>query len=508
MRTIRARSKERRNRVSARVGSLALLTLLWAPAPAASQLGPDGSPITTSNYSVDLTRGVVVSSSRVVGLSGAATSLAQGVEGGLQNPAAVAYRGPQWPDWYDYWLAFGVTYPFQAGDFYNSGRILQDTRKVADDTTFFLIPGAYFQMWNLGIGLTIDSQFIKLTGVRNPVTMRQETLRLRFTTFHIQAGYGFWDGQLVIGAGLRILRQRAFLSERAVSHGDTHQTLGLGAEIGVMLRPHHKPWSLGGALFPKTSTGINTSGNGTPAPDGDILIGDFYLPRATTIPTTGSIGFSYQFGPRPTNPPWVSAESLAADELERLERRKRAAKEAEVEEIAAVRARGGPDLELCVQAVQQRYARKYAKIKQSRKEMKKLAWDMLRKRYRWEWPRRYYLLTADLWFNGRVENGVGVESLLFQTVQRSGEKVTASPRLGFETEVWPTRMKIRGGTYLEPTRFAASSLRVHGTLGFDINVLKWNVFGLWPDDYRWQVTFALDVARAYGAFSFGIGGWY
>jgi hypothetical protein len=478
------------------------------PATAAGQLGPDGSPITTSNYSVDLTRGVVISTSRVVGLSGAATSLAQGVEGGLQNPAAVAYRGPQWPDWYDYWLAFGMTYPFQSGDFYNSGRVVGGTRSVSDDTTFFLIPGAYWQMWNLGIGLTIDSQFIKLQGVQNPVTMQQETLRLRFTTFHIQAGYGFWDGQLIIGAGLRILRQRAFLSERAVSNGDTHQSLGLGAEVGVMLRPHHRRWSLGGALFPEISTGIRTRGNGTPAPNGDILIGDFYLPRSTKIPTTGSIGFSYQFGPRPTNPPWVSAESLAADELDRLERRKRAAKEDEKEEIAAVRARGGPDVELCVQAVEQRYARKYAKIKQSRKEMKKLAWDMLRRQYRRGWPRRYYLLTADLWFNGRVDNGVGVESLLFQTVQRSGQKVTVSPRLGFETEVWPKRMKIRAGSYVEPSRFAESSARVHGTLGFDINVLKWNVFGLWPDDYRWQIQVALDLARSYGGFSFGIGGWY
>ncbi len=477
-------------------------------AGAEAQLGPDGSPITTSNYSVDLTRGVVISTSRVTGLSGAATSLAQGVEGGLQNPAAVAYRGPQWPDWYDYWLAFGVTYPFQSGDFYNSGRILGDTGNVLDDTTFFLIPGAYWQMWNLGIGLTIDAQFIRLEGVRDPITMQQTTLRLRFTTFHIQGGYGFWDGQLIIGAGLRILRQRAFLSDSVISNGDVHQTLGLGAEVGVMLRPHHKPWSLGGALYPEISTGIRTRGNGMPTPDGDIVLGDFYLPRSTKIPTTGSVGFSYQFGPRPTNPPWVSAEKLAADDLERLKRRKRAAKEAEEEELAAVRARGGPDVDLCLQAVQQRYARRYAQIKQSRKETKKLAWDMLRKRYRSGWPRRYYLLTADLWFNGRVDNGVGVESLLFQTVQRSGEKITVSPRLGFETEVWPKRMKIRAGSYLEPSRFAESKARVHGTLGFDINVLKWNVFGLWPDDYRWQIQVALDLARSYGAFSFGIGGWY
>ena len=508
MGTIRVRSKVRRSRVSARAGSVTLLALLCAPAPVAGQLGPDGGPITTSNYTVDLSRGVVISTSRVIGLSGAATSLAQGVEGGLQNPAAVAYRGPQWPDWYDYWLAFGVTYPFKAGDFYNSGRVVGDSAELGEDSLIFLIPGVYWQMWNLGIGLTIDAQFVELKGVRNPVTMQEDTLRFRFVTFHIQAGYGFLDGQLIIGAGLRILRQRTLVSAQPLSGGDVYQTLGLGAEVGVMFRPHHERWSLGASLFPDISTGLRSRGDVTPTPDGDIVVGDFYLPRATEVPMTGSVGFSYQFGPRPTNPPWISARMLAEGELARFDQRKQAAEEAEKEELAEVQARGGPDVELCVQAVRQKYARRYAAIKESRKATRKLAWDMLRKRYRWDWPRRYYLLTADLWFNGRVDNGVGVESFVFQTVQRSGQKMTVSPRLGFETEVWPTRMKLRGGTYLEPTRFAESTPRVHGTLGVDVSLFKWNVFGLWPDDYRWQATIALDLARAYGAFSVGIGGWY
>ena len=42
----------------------------------------------------------------------------------------------------------------------------------------------------------------------------------------------------------------------------------------------------------------------------------------------------------------------------------------------------------------------------------------------------------------------------------------------------------------------------------DVSLFKWNVFGLWPDDYRWQLTTALDFARAYGSWSVGIGGWY
>ncbi|MGD8606453.1 MAG: hypothetical protein PVH21_04125 [Myxococcales bacterium] len=488
---------------------LALMAIGVGCAPTArAQLGPDGSAITSSDYTIDLTRGVVISTSRVVGLSGAATALAQGVEGGLQNPAAVAYRGPQWPDWYDYWLALGVTYPFSSGDFYNSGNAVGNAGALGDDTTLFVIPGVYWQMWHFGIGLSIDSQFLKLPGVRNPATMQEDTLRLRFTTFHVQAGYGLFDGQLMVGGGLRILRQRTYFSDTIFSKGDISDALGLGAEIGVMLRPHHKRWSLGAALFPKMATNVRVQENVTSTPQGDLRVGDYYLPRTTTLPTTGSMGFSYQFGPRPTNPPWIDAEALAADELETLARRQQALDRAEKRAIDAVRGQGGSDVKDRIRAIKEGYRQKRAEIKRTRKDLKKLAWETLRKRYRWDWPRRYYLLTADLWFAGRVIHGVGVESFLFQTVQRSGEKITISPRLGFESEVWPKRMKIRAGTYLEPTRFEASTLRVHGTLGFDLSLFKWNVFGLWPDDYRWQLTTALDIARSYGSFSVGIGGWY
>ncbi|MGD8825374.1 MAG: hypothetical protein PVI24_10360 [Myxococcales bacterium] len=488
---------------------LALMAIGAGCAPTArAQLGPDGSAITSSDYTIDLTRGVVISTSRVVGLSGAATALAQGVEGGLQNPAAVAYRGPQWPDWYDYWLALGVTYPFSSGDFYNSGNAVGNAGALGDDTTLFVIPGVYWQMWHFGIGLSIDSQFLKLPGVRNPATMQEDTLRLRFTTFHVQAGYGLFDGQLMVGGGLRILRQRTYFSDTIFSKGDISDALGLGAEIGVMLRPHHKRWSLGAALFPKMATNVRVQENVTSTPQGDLRVGDYYLPRTTTLPTTGSMGFSYQFGPRPTNPPWIDAEALAADELETLARRQQALDRAEKRAIDAVRGQGGSDVKDRIRAIKEGYRQKRAEIKRTRKDLKKLAWETLRKRYRWDWPRRYYLLTADLWFAGRVIHGVGVESFLFQTVQRSGEKITISPRLGFESEVWPKRMKIRAGTYLEPTRFEASTLRVHGTLGFDLSLFKWNVFGLWPDDYRWQLTTALDIARSYGSFSVGIGGWY
>ena len=143
-----------------------------------------------------------------------------------------------------------------------------------------------------------------------------------------------------------------------------------------------------------------------------------------------------------------------------LEDAQRRAEEAEQRELAAARARGGPDLDECIRAIEERYEREYAQIKRWRKQVTRQAWEILRDRYRNEWPRRYHLLTIDLWFTGRLSDAVGVDSFLFQTVQRSGEKITISPRIGYESEPWPKRMKLRVGSYLEPTRFAASRAQI------------------------------------------------
>ena len=97
-----------------------LALLLAAQAPADGRLGPEGSPITTSSDTIDPFRGPVIGTARMVGLGGAFVAIVEVVEGSPQNPAAVAQRQAQWPEGYDYRPAFGFTYPFNAGDFYNA----------------------------------------------------------------------------------------------------------------------------------------------------------------------------------------------------------------------------------------------------------------------------------------------------------------------------------------------------------------------------------------------------
>jgi hypothetical protein len=77
-----------------------------------------------------------------------------------------------------------------------------------------------------------------------------------------------------------------------------------------------------------------------------------------------------------------------------------------------------------------------------------------------------------------------------------------------ETEILPDWFKLRVGTYGEPTRFATSSTRIHGTVGFDVKVFPWTAFGLYDEDTEWRITTCLDAAPRYLGWGVSIGVWH
>src|SRR5690606_11609776 len=101
------------------------LTTMMLPLAAAAQskLGPNGSPITTSNYSVDLTIGVARGNARIRAMGGAYVAVAEGVGANLVNPAGSAIRGPWSRMNFNYDFGLFMTFPGGAGskDWFNSG---------------------------------------------------------------------------------------------------------------------------------------------------------------------------------------------------------------------------------------------------------------------------------------------------------------------------------------------------------------------------------------------------
>jgi hypothetical protein len=115
-------------------------------------------------------------------------------------------------------------------------------------------------------------------------------------------------------------------------------------------------------------------------------------------------------------------------------------------------------------------------------------------------------LTAavDLVFTGSSENGHGIEAFGMQELQRSGRTPTVSIRGGAEFEWLPGRLRVRAGSYWEPGRFDGVGGRVHATLGADVRVFEFHLFGL----RRGRISGTADLAARYRNLAISIGFWH
>jgi len=99
------------------------------------------------------------------------------------------------------------------------------------------------------------------------------------------------------------------------------------------------------------------------------------------------------------------------------------------------------------------------------------------------------LLSAQLDVVGPASHAVSVASALAPgEARRSGARASVVPRAGAEWECWPDRLRLRAGSYLEPSRTGAGP-RTHGTFGAEVRVrvLSWD----------FQLSLTGDAARRY-----------
>jgi hypothetical protein len=124
-------------------------------------------------------------------------------------------------------------------------------------------------------------------------------------------------------------------------------------------------------------------------------------------------------------------------------------------------------------------------------------------------PARFPVRVAvDLVIDGPVANGVTLEPLLNGEIVPRGDGLSYSPRIGGELEVLPDRVRLRGGTYIEPARSVTADARLHGTAGFEVKLFHLKLpWGLLDNDITWEGS--VDVADRYTNASWiGIGLWH
>lgn len=98
-----------------------------------------------------------------------------------------------------------------------------------------------------------------------------------------------------------------------------------------------------------------------------------------------------------------------------------------------------------------------------------------------------------------VKGATSLRAFTHEDAQPVGDDVYLAPRAGVEHETLVKRLRLRAGTYLEPSPFVGRSPRPHLTAGFELFVLSF------LDD--WSLTGAVDLAPRYYNFSVGVGFW-
>jgi hypothetical protein len=492
-------------------GAILLLALLWPrPTRAAGPLGDNGDPIRTSSYKVDLAQTPVVGGSRVTGIAGAYVAIAEGIDGNTQTPVSPAVRPVYSYDYFDYDLGVGLTLTsvLRNTDFFNTGR---NTSLDARQTGFvFITPALNLTYGSLGFGLTLELQHYDLSQT-DPLTQDRHKLGADFLTGHMQLAYSFFDQQLTLGLGARVVSLS--LSDLTTEQHELFSTEGVGAELGVLLRPNDQQFRIGGAFRSSVTTTALANSRVQPNAEGDRIVGTgpqqvdaLWLPNNVALPWDLNLGAALMLGPRRFNPFWYYDEQGLRGLKRSIEARRYQRRE-QTRQWLDRAARDGRNVTASRAALEAEDTRQTAMEEQEIVEHERRA-RMTLKRRNAEMSRRYVLISSSVVFTGAVREAVGVASFLSRVVDRSGQDIVVSPRLGLETETVPNWVKVRAGSYAEPTRSAGGMLRVHGTIGLEAKVFPWNVFGLWEEGSEWRISGALDVAQRYLGWGIAIGNWH
>lgn len=421
---------------------------------------------TRNDYTVDLVTGPLLGGGRIVGMSGAYAALATGIDGAVFNPAGYAERYEKEINWFAFdvtgglWLS-GV---FARNDFDNNGAVSKRTGNTYQTTLGTRLQFSYF-----GTGVNWHARLYELRAQDG----RKFDVILQ--TLRAGAGYSFLNGGLV--GGFTVAKYDLTLSGTNTRTQVNYS--GYGGELGVLIRPANARYRLGLVMrtpvsaTPNERSGVEVTGDQVESVFGLILPNEVHVPWEITV------GFAYQFGERRTNTPWRNTTQL-----------RRALRE----QIASG-----------TYVLPDRYGEKaYESLPDDPQKALDVAMANYReaqRRYRRHQPRRYVLLSSDLILYGKTQNGHGIDAFLNQVPERSGEKISVGVRFGVESEIWPDRVKVRAGTYLEPSRFARTYYRPHGTTGFDVRL-----FDIW----RWSVrgTATIDLAPRYFNYGIAFGLWW
>jgi hypothetical protein len=229
---------------------------------------------------IDTVRGIIRGSTRFIGLGGAFVAIADDTEGVPINPASAAVRLPY--SWNDFSLAFGID--FSVATWLPKNNFYGASESAGNGGSLFGSFAILVNYRHWGFGLSGEAE-------RNVVSQQAQgvstKLAANFGLVRPAVAYGYLDGQLQLGFGLRVLGFSLDLGQSVLP-----ANAGIGYTAGLIVKPKRQQYRIGVAIEQPINSEVGGE-NGT-------------APTTVHIPWTAAFGFAYQFGRRPLNPRFVT----------------------------------------------------------------------------------------------------------------------------------------------------------------------------------------------------------
>jgi hypothetical protein len=449
-----------------------------------------------------------------VGLAGASTAIAEGIDGASANAAAPAVRDSYSYDWFDYDIDVDASLPgaYAGTDFDNHGANTDPATKAIVNGFLYAHAGALVQFGQIGAAAT--AEFFQY-GVQPQ--SQQSGVTMVYGRYHAQLAYGAANNQIVVGAGVRIVTlQVRSQGSTFLNPGQTLLTLdGAGPEVGAVFKPNGLPFRLGATVRAPVSASVggvvgqvgqffggSGSGSSSGTPVGQQQDG-YWLPSVATLPWEFEAGFALQLGPRPLNPAWLNPHDMEESLRKRIDQ----ARKARLAEYTR---------ELAIQPANERAAKRRAEEarEESIRHIEDLELDaeilrlrQIRVAREANWPRERITVVGSFLATGPSSNAVSLEGFATKTLDYVGRNISIAPRVGIESEPVANWVHARVGSYLEPSRFENGTARQHFTVGGDVKVFHFSPWGIFGEGI-WRVNFSADLAPRYANYGLGFGMWH
>lgn len=246
---------------------------------------PPTSPITDSNYSIELYDGVALGSTAVVGMGGATVALAIGTAGTLFNPSAPAVRPTTDNDWWSWDYHIDYLNASLSSDYDNNG-FARSEGGMAVFTGGF---GLRFNDWAGAVTVTqqdapvVDAMVMTPTGAMVPLDA--ETLR-------IQLALARWFPNIDTAIGISAQTAVFALSPDCTGPGceSLFEVSGGGLELGATWVPREQSFRVGASIASPIA------GGAVKGCDPMDCVG-WILPEKVVSPWRLAVGGAYRFAP-------------------------------------------------------------------------------------------------------------------------------------------------------------------------------------------------------------------